>query len=129
VQARFPRTARLTESAQFKRIFAQPQRIGGHGLVVLVRPNGEDRARLGLAIAKRCASRAVDRNRLKRLTRESFRLNAATLPAVDIVVLCGRGAPDIPNGRLRTTLDHAWTTIRNQPWVASSSGLSASTNT
>lgn len=129
MQARFPRTARLLEAPAFKRVFAQPQRIGGHGYVVLARPNDLGAARLGLAIAKRCASRAVDRNRLKRLARESFRLNAARLPAVDIVVLCGRGAPGIPSARLRATLDQAWKTIGSQPWAVSSSGSSVSTST
>jgi ribonuclease P protein component len=129
VPSRFPRTARLTDALAFKRVFARSQRVGGYGYVVLARPNGRDAARLGLAIAKRCAARAVDRNRLKRLARESFRQHAARLPAVDIVVLCGRGAPEIPNGRLRSTLDQAWKTIGSQPWAASSSGSSVSTST
>jgi ribonuclease P protein component len=118
VQASFPRTARLTGAVDFKRVFAEPQRIGSRGFVLLVRPNAEDRSRLGLAISKRYAARAVDRNRLKRLARESFRLNAARLPAVDVVILCGPGAPDIPNGPLRAALDQAWKTIGNQSWVA-----------
>ena len=117
MSTRFPRDIRLTDSSQFRRVFAQSERVGGHGYVLLARPNDFGRARLGLAIAKRCASRAVDRNRLKRLARESFRLNADALPAVDIVVLCGRGAVGIPNQRLRNTLDKAWRALRNQSWA------------
>ncbi len=129
MRTHFRRTARLTDAVAFKRVFACPERFPGHGFVVLTRDNEHGGPRLGLAIAKRCASRAVDRNRLKRIARESFRLNVATLPAVDIVVLCGRGAPGIPNGRLRATLDQAWKTIRKQTWVASSSDSSAPTST
>jgi len=44
-------------------------------------------ARLGLAVAKKCAKRAVDRNRLKRLARESFRQHKQSLAGFDIVLL------------------------------------------
>lgn len=48
--------------------------------------NGESGARLGLIVGKRQLKRAVDRNRVKRVLRETFRVNRSTLPAVDIVV-------------------------------------------
>lgn len=41
--------------------------------------------RLGLIVGKRCLRRAVDRNRAKRVIRESFR-HAPDLPTFDIVV-------------------------------------------
>lgn len=41
--------------------------------------------RLGLIVGKRCLRRAVDRNRAKRVIRESFR-HATDLPTLDIVV-------------------------------------------
>ena len=43
-------------------------------------------ARIGLIVSKRALRHAVDRNRAKRVIRETFRLNRADLPAVDIVV-------------------------------------------
>ena len=42
--------------------------------------------RLGLAVAVRVAGGAVGRNRLRRMIRESFRLDQRELPAVDVVV-------------------------------------------
>ena len=42
-------------------------------------------ARLGLIVAKRVLKRAVDRNRAKRIIRESFR-RRLDLPPVDVVV-------------------------------------------
>ncbi|WP_093034281.1 ribonuclease P protein component [Thiocapsa roseopersicina] len=115
----FPRTCRLTLSRQFRDVFAEPRRHGGAGLLVLYRENRSGHPRLGLAIAKKCARRAVDRTRLKRIVRESFRLNRSRLGGWDIVVLCASGAPAMPNQRLFATLARAWDTIEKQPCVES----------
>jgi ribonuclease P protein component len=47
--------------------------------------NQLDNSRIGLAIPKKNAKRAVDRNRIKRLIREAFRKNTA-LSQKDVVV-------------------------------------------
>ena len=43
-------------------------------------------ARLGLVVPKKGTAKAHRRNRVKRIVRETFRLHAAELPAVDIVI-------------------------------------------
>jgi ribonuclease P protein component len=43
-------------------------------------------ARLGLVVGKRALSRAHERNRAKRVLRETFRRRRASLPAMDIVI-------------------------------------------
>ncbi len=43
-------------------------------------------ARLGLIIGKRAVAKAHQRNRLKRVAREAFRLKRSELPALDIVL-------------------------------------------
>jgi ribonuclease P protein component len=73
-------------------VFRKATKFGDARFSVLARKNGTSAARLGLAISKKCAARAVDRNRLKRLVRESFRLNQSELTGVDIVVICRRDA-------------------------------------
>ncbi len=50
------------------------------------RPEIEADARLGLVVGKKLLKRSVDRNRLKRIVREQFRLRRANLPACDLVV-------------------------------------------
>lgn len=65
-------------------------------------------------MAKRCARRAVDRNRLKRIVRESFRVAKDDLPNADFVVLCRAAAPASSNARLFASLSDHWKRIRDQ---------------
>ncbi|MFN3544584.1 MAG: ribonuclease P protein component [Thiobacillus sp.] len=86
--------ARLTRKAEFDRVFAENERARTDALLVLARPNTLGFARLGMVIPKRLLVRAVDRNRVRRCVRESFRQVRGDLPACDFVVrLIARPAP------------------------------------
>ena len=78
--------ARLVSKADFDRVFADNQRARTEYVVVMARPNPVGYPRLGMVIAKRLLARAVDRNRVKRCVRESFRRVLPELPACDFVV-------------------------------------------
>lgn len=54
------------------------------------RPNIRDTARLGIVVAKKLARRAVDRNLVKRIVREGFRLSRGQLPRLDLVIRLNR---------------------------------------
>nr|WP_246237862.1 ribonuclease P protein component [Caldichromatium japonicum] len=110
---------RLTKAREFQQVFAEGRRAYCKGFVVIFRANGLGHARLGLAISRKCARRAVKRNRLKRLVRESFRRARCGLPAVDIVVLCGKGTAEASNRRLFADLEQAWNQIMKLLCVAS----------
>ena len=73
--------------------------------------NHESYARLGLAIATRTFGTAVARNRIKRLARESFRLNQHGLPPVDITVSARDAARLAQPKDLRASLDKHWKSI------------------
>lgn len=90
-RTRFPPRKRLLTASDYERVFQQPQRSSGKALTVLARPSGRASARLGLAIARKQIRRAVDRNRVKRLIRESFRRHQELLHGLDVVVI-GRSA-------------------------------------
>jgi ribonuclease P protein component len=64
--------------------------------------------RLGLAISARAVPRAVFRNRIKRLARETFRARRATLPATDIVLQARSAAAAAGTAELRATLERMW---------------------
>ena len=93
----FPRTARLTQRADFDHVFQAPERKSSDRcFTVLGRCRLQDgAARLGLVIAKRQIRRAHERNRIKRLVRESFRqLPARERAALDIIVIARHAAED-----------------------------------
>lgn len=86
------RPGRLTKPAQFEAVLAGGRRSGSLSFLVRALPNTEDVSRLGLIVGKKVAPRAVDRNRVKRLTRIVHRRLAGDLGALDVVVQL-RGSP------------------------------------
>jgi ribonuclease P protein component len=69
--------------------------------LLLAKPNGLASSRLGLVIAKKNVRLAVQRNRIKRIVRETFRLHRAQ-PAIDIVVLARRGLDTLDGPELHS---------------------------
>lgn len=118
--ARFTRRARLLKPAEFKQAFAHGFRIHERGLTAVVAANTLGHPRLGLAVSKKAVPLAVDRNRLKRQIRETFRLQQAFLPAHDIVVLVKPGSR-LTTTLLRQSLERLWTRIAACSAVAPSS--------
>lgn len=105
----FPRQLRLLNAGEYRRVFDQASyKIHGKGLLALASDNGLGYPRVGLVFSKKNVRRAVDRNRLKRLVRESIRLQQHRLPAVDIVVLARRGVNDLDNETLHRQLYGMW---------------------
>lgn len=100
---------RIRQPAEFKQAFAGGFRVTRAPLAVVCRPREEPGpARLGLAIAKKAAPLAVDRNRIKRVIREHFRHNQRRLPAVDLVFYGQAGLAALDNQQLRARLAEIW---------------------
>ena len=78
---------RLLSAKDYERVFQRAQKSSGKAFTVLARPGGQAGARLGLAIARKQIRRAVARNRIKRLVRESFRRHQDLLSGLDVVVI------------------------------------------
>lgn len=90
---RFPREVRLLTSADFSRVMSGAQyKIGHTGFLLLASPASGTNARLGFIIARKHVKHAVDRNRIKRCLRETFRKTHQSFPALDIVFLARHDA-------------------------------------
>lgn len=89
----FDKTKRLLNPAEFKVVFDTPvKKIHSTHFLLFVANTGQTHARLGLAITKKKLKKAVDRNLVKRHTRELFRLNQHNLPPLDCVLIVKSGA-------------------------------------
>ena len=84
---RFKSSNRLKRPEEFKRVFASNQKVVDKTFLFLAKKNDLNRPRLGLAVPKKHIQSAVERNRLKRIIRESFRLKQKLLTGKDIVVV------------------------------------------
>ncbi|CDG47929.1 ribonuclease P protein component [Serratia symbiotica] len=108
VKLAFPRELRLLTPTHFAFVFQQPLRAGTPQITILGRLNKLGHPRIGLTVAKKHVKRAHERNRIKRLTRESFRQRQHELPAMDFVVVAKKGIADLDNCALTETLEKLW---------------------
>jgi len=74
---------KLRKSSEFRSVYEGGKRLDGHFMTAFVRRNDSGHHRLGITASKRVARRAVDRNRMKRVLREMFRLSEMTLQALE----------------------------------------------
>ena len=104
----------MHQPAEFRAARQRGRRFADAYFSLSVLTNHETYPRLGLAIATRTCGNAVIRNRIKRLTRESFRLIQHALPSVDVTV-AARDAARLASIRdLRASLELHWQSITRE---------------
>ena len=94
-------------------MFKRATRSGDKFLTVLWRNNDLHTARIGFAISKKRIASAVARNRLRRISRESFRHYRDKLGHIDIVVMAQPAAKQASNAELNKSLEWHWNRIRS----------------
>jgi ribonuclease P protein component len=104
--ARFRRSDRVRQPPEFQHCFAQGERVNGRYFRLHAVPAAGPR--LGLAVARKVDTRAVVRNRIKRVARESFRQQRAGLPNFDYVLVAKREAATALSTALREDLSQLW---------------------
>jgi ribonuclease P protein component len=111
INYQYPRESRLLTPRHFSNVFEKAIPATSSTITILARHNNLEQPRLGLTIPKKKVKLAVDRNRIKRCVRESFRLHAHELPNVDIIVIGKHGINDLDNKALFTHLNSLWQRI------------------
>lgn len=109
--ASFPRAARLLRPGDFAALRSASRRVGADHFHAEAAPRTSG-PRLGMAVSRRVSKRAVERNRIKRQIRDSYRHVRLQLPALDILVVARTSAATHDNATLRADLTRLWDKLR-----------------
>jgi ribonuclease P protein component len=90
-RATLRRKQRLLKTRQFKAAYGGRARVGDGRVVAYALANGLGVTRLGVSVGRRSGG-SVQRNRIKRLLREAFRLARADFPPGYDIVLVSLGS-------------------------------------
>ena len=101
---KFQKGARLARADEFCAVKERGSSARSGPIAVAALIGGK--RRLGIAVSRRVGG-AVQRNRIKRVIREYFRLNSLSFPNGDCVVIPGGGAAELTNAEIREKLNHA----------------------
>ena len=97
----FPKSARIVRRNEYRAIQRSSLRVVTDHFIIYARKRRRKSKRIGITVSKKVGN-AVVRNRVKRLVRESFRLNKERLPTeIDLVLVARkqRGIPTFENTR------------------------------
>ncbi len=78
-QHTFPKAEKLCSDTAIERLFTDGQSVAKFPLRAVYRQNDSDVTRVLISVSKKRFHHAVDRNRVKRLVREAYRLNKQLL--------------------------------------------------
>jgi ribonuclease P protein component len=102
----FPKLSRLLSAKDYGPVFKQPNfRVSSRYLLMLAKSSDSSASRLGIVVAKKNIPKAVQRNRIKRLLRESFRIRKLDFATIDLVVLAKKGFDALENHEIRAQID------------------------
>lgn len=109
----YSRKYRLASKREVQSVFAaKPKKISRQYLLVLYIPNQLTYPRLGIIAGKQHLRRAVDRNRVRRIIRESFRHEMEKLKGLDLIVLIRSSCSTVETKTLRNDIDNLWQSIQ-----------------
>ena len=122
----FPRQCKLRRKQDFDAVFAEASKVSYKYLLLLFRPKSflasspdsaleiNNEPRLGLVISKQRVRKAVDRNHVRRIIRESFRHHKALLTGLDLIVLIRSQGNFLENASLREDIDRLWQMVKQK---------------
>jgi ribonuclease P protein component len=90
---RLTRQSKILKPGEYKSIFNNGNMTRGKYWQVMAIKTDTTKAKLGLAISKKVHRLAVERNRFKRIARETFRMQQAELINWEFVVMAKHAKP------------------------------------
>ncbi len=91
---------RIKQHSEFSAVFDRRLKRVSQFFVLYQKDNESNHVRIGVVASKKQVRRAVDRNRIKRLVKESVRLNQFLLAGADLVVVVRHKAVTATNTEL-----------------------------
>ncbi|WP_305804752.1 ribonuclease P protein component [Stenotrophomonas sp. YIM B06876] len=116
---RFPRSARVRTRAEYTSVFNGARRVSDP-LMTLHWLKGETPARLGLAVSRKVDTRAVGRNRIKRVLRNATRHVRPRMAGGDYVIVARAAAKTASNDQIREAFERLLRRAGALPVVAAS---------
>lgn len=112
---KFCKSQRLLNSREFQNVFSDPPFRASHQhCLILAKPNNLPFDRLGLVIAKKHIRLAVQRNRIKRLIRETFRQQEQQATSIDAIVLARKGLGELDSTTVSRIMRQQWSRIQKK---------------
>lgn len=105
--AGLPKQARLLNKADYNAVFSKSVKVSNSLFLILIHKTTKPQSRLGLVISKKVDKRAVQRNRIKRIVREFFRMNTSDC-VCDYVVLARPKVTQCNNKELFEGMGQLW---------------------
>jgi len=107
----FTKADRILKRSEFIALSKSGKRVQSAEFIAIFSPAQHDRSRLGVTVTKR-VGQAVERNRLKRLVREFFRLKRHCLSGKwDINIIAKRQSAGIPSEKAYRSLQNIFDLI------------------
>ena len=101
----YPKKLRLKNREQIQHAFYKAKKISCRKFSFFFKPNNLNYPRLGLIIGKKAIQHAVQRNRFKRIVKESFRLQQHDLNGLDLIFVAYKGLDKISNEDFKQCLE------------------------
>ena len=108
----FGRSFKINKPSQYTSVFNKADfRVSSPHLTFIVKENNSPHARIGVVVAKKNIRRAVNRNLVKRIIKESFRKGKVSTLAVDIVVLVRSSLMRLSKKQQHEDLNSLWQSL------------------
>jgi len=104
----FGHSLHLTQNSDIQNVCKKGRKLSSPFFAVYTLKNTLEHPRLCVSVSKKQIPKAYLRHRMKRIARESFRLNQHELPPMDIVVIIYKTLRDMDRKTIREKIDQQW---------------------